>query len=259
MRIIFYLTIALILSLIFLNFPEQNNIFPHDKQIDEAVYQDTIEKWNSQGIAGIKDAYNGSENKPLSFLYVQKLLDANPLKTRLLNAILVILNTYLIFRYTGSYRAFLYPIIPIFLNSMWLTVEIIETFFIILAISIKQYEGFFVGLAMIFRPYALLYTAVIERRQIKYVLLFGLLFTGILAYNGLLWVYVTKLFLYGSQPKVITDYVAFLIFIPMLYLGSQNKQLFKYGIVASIPLVIRAFGHYFIPSYSLFFIASIKK
>lgn len=253
---IFYATISIMAAIVFLNSTIYTNYYSV-VNVDEVVYQDTVSKWNANGTAGLQEAYAGAENKPVSFLAIQKVLGADPDKTRTLNLILVVLVTVLIYRITGRVEAMLYPIIPAFLNSWWLTAEIIEVLFVLLAINYKKYEGYYVGLAAVFRPYALLYSAVIRRRQVEYAAVVVGSFAAILQYYGFLWLYIVKLAGYGVTAIANNSYydpIAIAFYFPMLILASQNKEMLKYGLIASVPLLFRQFGHYFIPSYSLFFL-----
>ncbi len=221
-------------------------------QVDEIIYGNIVRDWNQQGISALADH---ADNKPITFLYLQKILKADEtvLYTRILNLMLVVCCSTLIYSLTKRYESYLFIIIPMFLSAMWLTVEIIELMFILLAIRYKRHAGVFVGLAAIFRPYAVLYSVLLKRNQLHYVFEIGLLFSGLLLYLGLFSTYLNTVLAYGQIPNDWLDKTALSFLVVFGILGTNSKEIFKYGLIACIPLFIRLWGHYFITPYGLFF------
>lgn len=226
-------------------------------QIDEKVWGNVSRDWKLNGIESLN---TNTDNKPVPFLALQRLLQADRtvMYTRTLNIVLIASCAILIYSITKRYESFLFVIIPVFLNSMWLTVEIIETLFVLLAIKYKNYSGLYIGLAMLFRPYAILYSVLLKRKQIFMVAGIGIWFTGFLLYQGLFFSYLNKVIGYGSEQLPLTDYMAMFFLIPLAILGTRNKEMFKYGLVACIPLLLRSWGHYFLPGYAVFLTSYLK-
>lgn len=218
-------------------------------------YQPLVKDWNENGISVIP---SHNDTKPLSFLYLQKVLraDLTYKYTRLFNLVLIGIITILIYNITNRKEAFLFVIIPTFLHSLWLTAEIIEVFFMVLSLYFIKYRGIFVGLAVIFRPYAIVYTALINNKERLWVLTLGILFSVILLYHGLFFPYANHLFNYSVTNHLYdeTDYGAIIFLILFAILSSKNTEMLKYGLLACIPLAVKLYGHYFIPAYTFFFI-----
>lgn len=229
-----------------------------DIQIDEVVYQKDIALWNAQGMDGLKQA---NDNKPISFLYIEKVLGADINNTRLLNIILILACTYLIFRTTHRYESFLFILFPLVLNSMWLTVEIFEIFFILLTLN-TRYSGAGIGLATIFRPYAALYSILNTKRLKGFIIVVGV-FCAILIYLGIFSWYWLRLFNYGATDEFNyfenIDIIAIFIWMLMMYCGWSNKTMRNYGLIGSVSILIRPFAHYFLPSIAWFFVGYLKE
>lgn len=242
---LFYLIIIIFLIIAFSLTPAR-----FGTQIDEAVYQSIINDWNEKGIDAIKEH---NDNKPLPFLYIQKLM-GNQDNARALNMMLILINTMLIYRLSKRYEAILFFMIPLFLNSMWLTVEMLETFFVLLSLNYKNYSGIFIGASVLIRPYSLMFTPLLKKEQWKYVIIIGVMFAVLLMHLGLFFQYGSRVAEYGTSPRDEVDYLAFIVWGMMLYIGYGNKETFRFGLVASIPLLIRSYGHYFITPYAMFFL-----
>lgn len=226
------------------------------EQIDEIVYSKIVSNWN---INGIQTLITANDDKPLPFLFLQKLFlaDKTTLYTRLLNMFFVLLNTYLIYSLTKRQESFLYPLIPIFLNSMWLTTEIIESFFLILLFKYQSYSGLFIGLSTMFRPYSLIFSITQKSYQFLFIIIPGFIFSGLLLYYNLFFPYLKTVLDYGSSSSTTSlqsiDIFVFTILILFAIIGTKNKQIFTYGLIACLPLLLRHWGHYFITPYTLFF------
>lgn len=228
---------------------------------DEYSYIHIVNIWNSQGIVCVFETLN--ENKTFFFLYLQKILHADIMYTRALNIILVILNTYLLYSISKNKLAFVYPCIPIFLNSMWLTVETIEVFFILIGLKyFKDHMSIAVGLACLFRPYAVIYSIFMNKRNIMYIMIIGVLACGALYTNDILFVYFERVFSYGSGADgnryMEPDYVAVLMMMPLLLAGYKNWEYSKYAFAGMIGFYVQIFGHYFIVPYTFFFLAYLS-
>lgn len=256
---IFWLTI-IFMVLIYLTLGNSYHILGHYRngtgylQPDERVWGDIIKDWNERGIIAVKEA---DDNKPLTFLYIQKLLDGDWIKTRLLNALLIIVNTFLIYRLTKRKEAFVYPLFYFFLSSLWLTVEVIETLLLLIMFSVQKWRGWFIGLATIIRPYALLFAIKLTKKELVGLATVLIVFALVLQYHGLLFPYIHRVLEYGSESSYETDYVAILVLIPLMLI-ARNKELNKWGYISLIPLLFRQFGHYFITPYTLFFLSFLK-
>ena len=247
--VFFWLIIFLMVNLIIAISPERFNIQP-----DEAVYQNITKHWDE---IGMLEAVRG-DTKPITFLSIEKFLDnANISQTRTLNYILILACTLLIFRLTKRYESFLFILIPTVLNSLWLTVEIFEVLFVLIALNLEKYKGLFIGMAVIFRPYALGYSILIKKKQwigLSIPIIFLLV---VMTLTGLLWTYPDRLNRYGTDEAQLfndLDVVALIMWFMMAYLGWQNKEMRYYGLIASIPFVLRTFAHYFLPSFTWFFV-----
>lgn len=248
----FYFYAFVLMTIVFI-ITNPMKAFWGETQYDEKVYKNISQDFDS--------LYTTPDNKPIFFLYLQKLLDADTNKTRALNIILIIICTYLIFKITNSKTAFLYPIIPIFLNSMWLTVEIIEIMFLLLSFRYVKCSGLFIGLASVFRPYALLYSVLLNKNQRIYFLAVLLLAVIYLAYINYLGIYVTRLIGYGLNERDAIDYLSLAWLILWLIIGLTFKQtiadntgLWKYVLISIAPLYIKMYGHYFLVPYTLLFL-----
>jgi len=219
---------------------------------DENLYKNVSNNFTLEHIRWLE--YNMMESKPLTFLVLQHSLGgANPTYTRLFNLFLIIVCTYLIFKLTDNKWAFLYILIPIALDSMWLTAEIIEVTFVLLSIKYAKNSGIFIGLATIFRPSAIVYSLLIKRKQIWYVLIIGTLFAGVLLYLGLFYSYWYEVTNYLGTRYLGLDMYILLITIMFLIIGLNRKML-GYVLISSIALNIQMYPHYFLPINTFLFI-----
>jgi hypothetical protein len=233
---------------------QPESLYP-PKGPDESVYANISTAYKQGGISALIEM---NDDKPLTFLLLQSYLNASNtiIFTRGFNFVLIIICTIFIFKITANKLACLFPIIPAFLNSMWLTVEIIEVFFILLSLMYGDKRGWFIGLAAIFRPYAVMYMALLDKKNIIKALVIGGIYAGLLYLSGGFFVYLNTVLGYGRSPY--DDGLAvmgIILFIPMALLGNHNKTMFKWGVIASLPILLRpGWGHYYLPAYSLFFI-----
>jgi len=229
---------------------------------DEYTYMNIVNTWNTHGIVYVFETLN--ENKTVFFLYLQKIFNADIYSTRLLNLLLIIANTGLIYSISKNKLALLYPLIPLFLNSMWLTVETIEVFFILFGLNyLKKHMGLAVGMACLFRPYAIIYSLFMNKRNLMYIGIIGLLACGIMYMNDILFVYADRVFSYGSGGDsnrwMEPDYIALIMMIPLALAGYKNWQYSKYAFAGMIGFLVQIFGHYFIVPYTFFFLAYLAK
>lgn len=219
---------------------------------DENLYNNVSNNFTVEHIRWLE--YNMMESKPLTFLLLQHSLGgANPTYTRLFNFLLIIISTLLIYKITNNKFAFLYILIPIALDSMWLTVEIIEIVFILLSIQYANKSGIFVGLATIFRPSAILYSFLLKKWQVLYVILIGTIFSGILLYLGLFYSYWYEVTNYLGTRYLGLDLYILLITIMFIIIGLNRKML-GYVIISIIPLNIQMYPHYFLPVCTFLFV-----
>lgn len=219
---------------------------------DENLYKNVS---NNFSVSHIQFLYNNvMETKPLTFLVLQKVLnDADPSYTRTLNLFLIIISTILIYKITNNKLSFIYILIPIFLDSMWLTAEIIEITLVLISIQYVKYSGIFIGLATIFRPTALLYSILLKKIQILYVLFIGTIFALVLLYLGLFFPYLYEVTNYVGD----TFYGAYsfvIIMLILLIVMGYNKRMLPYILISSIPFTIKMFPHYFLPIYTFLFV-----
>lgn len=228
------------------------NAYPKEIMPDELMYQD---RSNNFTVEHIRDLYNSHyEMKPVTFLTLEKILESDIFLTRILNLIFVIINTFLIYKLTKNKLAFIYPIFPIFLNAMWLTVETIELMFLLTGLIYKERNGIMVGLAMIFRPYSVLYSVFLSKKQILQIIVIGIIFSVILLALGLFFPYLFELASYTQKSYDEFDFLAVVMLIMLFIMGYRNKQMLKYSLIAAIPLYMRLYGHYFLPVYTFLFI-----
>jgi len=219
---------------------------------DEHLYQNVSNNFTIEHIKYLE--YNMMESKPLTFLVLQYSLDkANPTYTRLFNLLLIFVCTYLIFKLTDNKWAFLYILIPIALDSMWLTAEIIEITFVLLSIRYANKSGIFIGLATIFRPSAIVYSLLIKRKQIWSVLIIGTFFAGILLYLGLFFSYWYEVTNYLGTRYLGLDMYILLVTIMFIIIGL-NKKMLGYVLVSAIALNIQMYPHYFLPINTFLFV-----
>ena len=229
---------------------------------DEITYAKIVSLWDANGIRYVYETLN--ENKTYFFLYLQKLYHANAFSTRLLNLLLICINTFLLYSLSKNRLAFLYPLIPLFLNSMWLTVETIEAMFLLLGLRyFNNHMGVAVGLACLFRPYAVVYSILMNKRNLGYILIIGVLASMVLYANDILFVYMDRLFNYGSgsdgNKYMEPDYVALIMMMPLGLAGYSNWKYSKYAFAGMAGFIVQLFGHYFIVPYTFFYLAYLSK
>ncbi len=229
-----------------------SNVFVH-KNHDETTWGNVSNNFTTEHIRYLYN--NIMESKPLPFLVVQKVLDGNYIYTRILNYILIFLSTILIYRITNNKLSFLYVLIPMLLDTMWLTAEIFEVFFILLSIRYVDKSGLFTGLAMIFRPSAILYSILLKWKQIPYVVIIGILFSLLLLSLGLLFPYWHETTTYSQDGFIGIDSLPALYFLMLVAMGITNKKMLPYVIVSAIPLLMKTYWHYFLPVYTFLFVA----
>lgn len=224
---------------------------PTDDEVN--YYKPASDGMHSQGIDYLK---THPDTKPLSFLYIEYLLNGSIVYTRILNYILIGLTTYFIFKVTSSKLAILYPLIPIFLNGMTLTDEIIPAMFVVASFYYMQYNGVFIGLAAIFNPFSVLYGFLLNKKNAAYFVIIGSSFAGLLLILGLFFPYLIWLIRYEglSETKPIGWIV--IAFLGIFYImGSKNKTILKYAILSTIPVITRPyFEHYYIVPYTVLFV-----
>jgi len=245
--------IFFILSLIGISFSLGfDNVF-EPYSYDENLY---IGIANNFTLDHIKYVYNNVlESKPLTFLVLQKVLNSgDPLFTRGFAYLLIFICTILIYKITNNKLSFLYVLIPIFLDSMWLTVEIIEVFFVLMTILYSQRSGIFIGLSTIFRPTSILYSVLLPKKQILHVLIIGTLFAVVLFSLGLFFPYLHEVTNYIQDGFAGFDLMLLVILVMLIIMGISNKFMFKYVVVSAIPLMKILFPHYFLPIYTFLFV-----
>jgi len=252
---------ALFISMILLQVVnERNNLISN--MSDEGYYADVTGRILQTGtIQGLFNTLKGDfETKTAPFIALQLVLRAydSIIYTRAFNIALIILITIIVYDMSKRKEAILIPVIFWMMNSMWLTNEVVELAFIIVALRFAQYSGVLVGIATLFRPWALLYTPLLKRSQVKYVLCIGLMYVGILLYYDSFFFYLSKVYDYAIGSHAFTagneapDYVAILCLSLMFILGHKTK-LFWFGVVAMIPLSTKLYAHYFVGSMTLFY------
>ena len=251
-KFVFYAMFLTMIILQVLN--ESNNLTPDG--IDEVVFAKLSQQIVNIGtIQGFFDVLaNEHEIKSAAFIGLQVLLKVHETiaYTRALNIVLILLIMLMMYDMTKRKEVLLFPLIPWFLNSLWLTNEIVEVFFVIVSIRFIQYSGFLIGIATVLRPWALVYTMLLKRNQIKYVLAVGLVYVMILLYYNSFFVYLDIVLNYSVARIGPSDYVATFFLIFFLFIGYKTPM-FKYGIVSMLCLLTKLSYHYFIPVYTFFF------
>ena len=257
-RAVFY---ALFISMIVIQLVNaDNNIWGNG--IDEAYYKDVTQRIVNTGtVQGLfetlKDDFE-TKTAPFIGLHVVLRMYETKVYARAFNALLILIISYLVYDMTKRKESFLIPIIPWFLNSLWLTNEIIEVFFVILAVRFAQFSGLLIGIGTLFRPWTLFYSVLLKQNQIKYVVMIGMIYVLILFYYDSFLFYLYKVFHYsviahgftsGNEP---IDWVSILFCGLFLFLGYKTKM-FWFGIVSMISLSTKLYAHYFVPSMILFY------
>ncbi len=247
------IALFLLLTLLWIPINENFRTILHPYDHDEVNFY--IPHAQNFTLQHFRDVYNANrESNPITFLTLYKVLgNANPTVTRTFNLLLIIICTYLLYKITNNKVSFLYILIPIFLDSMWLTLEIVEILFILLSILYINRSGIFVGLAMIFRPTAILYTLLVSNRQKLSVIVIGVLFSILLLALGLFFPYLHEVTVYASDGFPGLDMLVVVILFMFIPIGL-NKHILPYIVVASIPLFIKTYPHYFLPLFTWLFL-----
>ena len=250
--IIYGIAIFFFVTVFWIILANPDHFYNQTPQVDEIVYKEGSDNFS---INHIRDMYiNNYVNKPLTFLILEKIFASDIFLTRMLNLLLVIINTFLIYKLTKNKFSFLYFVFPVLTNSMWLTVEIIEAMFLLLGLCYKERNGIFVGLATIFRPYSILYTILLSKKQIFYVIIVGAVFSVILLILGLFFPYFFNVISYTHNTYGEVDFLLFVMLGILFIIGCRNRLMLKYSIIAMVPLYMRSFGHYFLPVYTFLFV-----
>lgn len=220
---------------------------------DEHLYKNVSNNFTADHIRYLE--YNVMESKPLPFLTLQKVLNnADPLYTRSFNFLLIIIIIFLIYDLTDKNNfAFLYILIPVFLDSLWLTAEVIEVTFVLLSIKYASKSGLFIGLSTIFRPSGIIYTLLLKKKQMLYVLGIGTAYAMLLLYLDLFWSYWYEVTMYAYDQFVGIDMLVIVILIMFLIIGL-NRQMMGYVIATALFLNIKLYPHYFLPIMTFLFV-----
>ncbi len=220
---------------------------------DEHLYKNVSNNFTVEHIRDLE--YNVQEIKPLTFLVLQKSLnDADPFLSRGLNLILIIICTFLIYKITNNKFTCLFILIPIFLDSMWLTAEIIEVTFVLLSIQYANKSGIFIGLSTIFRPSGILYTLLLKKKQMIYVLIIGTIYALILVYLGLFNSYLFAVINYGANDGFFGIEMMVIIILGMFFIIGLNKRIIGYIIASVLFLSVKMYPHYFLPIMTFLFV-----
>lgn len=223
------------------------------KNHDETTWGNVSNNFTAEHISYLYN--NVLESKPLLFLAAHKIFGSPDITyTRLFNYLLIILSSLLIYKITNNKLSFLYIFIPIILDTVWLTAEIFEVFFILLSICYANKSGIFVGLAMLFRPSAVLYSILLKLKQIPYVIIIGLLFTAILFYLGLFFPYLYETTTYSKDGFIGIDAMPAFLLLLLVVMGVSNRKMLPYVIISAIPLMMKTYWHYFLPACTFLFI-----
>lgn len=226
------------------------------EQIDETVYRIVVSNFS------VTNLNTNVDTKPIFFLIIEKILNADIVKTRILNIILIAVITSLLYNLTKNTKSLLFILIPISLLSMWLTVEIFEILFLLLAFTYPNKSGYFVGFATIFRPYSLLFFLLLDRKQkTNFTIIFSIAI-GVLLYSGLFFPYIVRLLRYGIIERTFHLLaIEPLIFLIFLVIGFSNikilndkSKLCYWQIISFVPFYIGLYGHYFLTPVSLLFL-----
>ncbi len=228
--------------------------YPAPTDDETRFYQPAVQGMQEKGI--IEHLIHTPDTKPLPFMYVEYLLGASIFYTRILNYILIAVTTLLIYKLTGSKLAIFYPLIPIFLNGSTLTAEIIKAMFLIASLYYIRYSGIFIGLATIFNPFSILYGAMLNKKNLMYLIIIGEVFAGILLITGLFFPYLYWLIQYENlNESHPIDYLTIALLGMFIIIGSKNKTILKYALLSTIPILSRPyFAHYYIVTITVLFV-----
>jgi len=223
------------------------------KNHDETTWGNVSNNFTAEHIAYLYN--NVMESKPLLFLAAHKVLGSpNVIYTRLFNYLLIILSSIIIYKITNNKFSFLYIFIPVILDTVWLTAEIFEVFFILLSIYYTTKSGIFTGIAMLFRPSAVLYSILLKWKQIPYVIIIGLIFTAVLFYLGLFFPYLYETMTYSKDGFIGIDAMPAFLFLMLVTMGITNRRMLPYVIIAAFPLLMKTYWHYFLPVDTFLFV-----
>jgi len=245
--------IFFILSIIGMSFSLGFQNFWVPKNHDETTWGNIS---NNFTVDHIRYLYNNvMESKPLLFIATHKVFGSpNVTYTRLLNYLLIILSSIIIYKITNNRLSFLYFLIPVFLDTIWLTAEIFEVFFILLSIHYVNRSGIFVGLAMLYRPSAILYSVLLKWKQIQYVIALGMIFVIVLLSLGLFFPYLYETTTYSKDGFIGIDAMPAFYFLMLVVMGITNRRMLPYVIISMFPLLMKTYWHYFLPVYTFLFI-----
>lgn len=220
---------------------------------DEHLYQNVSNNFTVEHIKYLE--YHVMESKPLTFLTLQKVLNnADHTTTRAFNFLLIILCTYLIYKITNDNKfAILYILIPIFLDSMWLTAEIIEVTFVLLSIRYANRSGIFIGLSTIFRPSGIIYTLLLKKKQMLYVFGIGTIYALFLMCIGLFDSYLFEVINYAEDGFMGLDMLVVVVLVMFVIIGL-NKKMIGYVIATALFLSVKMYPHYFLPIMTFLFV-----
>lgn len=232
----------------------ERGLYLNHYSIDEALWKVKSDDW-----------LHSPDNKSPVFLLVNKLLgiDHTYFYTRLLNITLLFLCSYLIYSITRRRESFLFILLPIYMDAFVLLDTTFEVLFMLMAIKYNRFGGLWTGIAMIFRPYAIIYTVLLENRQKLILVTVGVIYALFLLATGGFWNYLQVTTAYAADTPSSGNYWTlggvFLLSV-FAFLGWQkDKTLFKYGLVACIPLLLRAWGHYFLPAVTFWFLSYLSE
>jgi len=86
-----------------------------------------------------------------------------------------------------------------------------------LAIQYNRYSGLFIGLAAIFRPYAIVYSILLNKTQLKPFILITVAFIGVMLSQGILFEYAYRIFEYGMDQRYLQKQQGFIYYFLYLY------------------------------------------
>ncbi len=220
---------------------------------DEHLYQNVSNNFTTEHIRYLE--YHVMESKPLTFLTLQKVLNnADHTTTRAFNFFLIIVCTFLIYKITNNNKfAAFFVLIPVFLDSMWLTAEIVEVTFVLLSIRYAERSGIFIGLSTIFRPSGILYTLLLKKKQMLYVLGIGTVYALLLMYLNLFNSYLFEVINYAEDGFMGLDMLVVVILVMFIVIGL-NRKMIGYVICAVLFLNVKMYPHYFLPIMTFLFV-----
>jgi hypothetical protein len=201
------------------------------------------------------------DNKSPVFLWVMYVLqiDHTVLYTRLLNYMILLIITYLMYRQTKRVEVLFVPIFVIYTDLPILYDTTLELVFVLLAVNFPQHSGLFTGLAGISRPYAFAYTVLLKRKQALVTIIIGLALVVIMYLTGGLLPYWREVTTYGTTSdysywwRYSTFFESALILSLTIVTWAPRKKLFQFACMSCLPLLLRTYGHYYIVPTVLFF------